>query len=215
MPSQPREPMLNISEPAPLYLSVVLITTWGIAQLLGGRMLQMVERYTVLRPYGVDEPSAQGISLLGHAFAHGDFMHVGMNSLFITIFGIAIIRAARLRGNWTDRKGRAVAVFLAIFMFGVVAGGLGQWLEWSVMRELNSGAVGASGGASALFAAAGFVMGGRALMFRFALGWAIINVVMVMSAGLTGANIAWAAHMGGYVGGMILAPVLLAYRRKA
>jgi len=48
-------------------------------------------------------------------------------------------------------------------MFGVIAGGLAQWLWWAgIQADIRSAAVGASGGASALLATAGWAIGGRA-----------------------------------------------------
>jgi len=127
--------MFNISEPAPMYVAGLLAVFWGVAQLLPAQTLYGLERYTVLRPLGVDALSTQGLTLLGHALAHGDFMHLAMNSLFIMIFGVAIVRAARIRGRRGDRPGRAVSVFLLLFILGVVGGGLAQWVEWAHDRR--------------------------------------------------------------------------------
>jgi len=37
----------------------------------------------------------------------------------------------------------------------------------------------------------------------------VINIVMVFAEPLLGIKLAWAAHIGGYIGGMILAPIFV------
>ena len=93
-----------------------------------------------------------------------------------------------------------------IFLAGIVAGGLAQWIWWSLPGVSQASAIGASGGVSALFATAGWAIGGRALMTRWAAGWAAVNVLLVLTEPMIGIGIAWAAHMGGFLAGMVLAP---------
>jgi len=208
---QTREPFFNFTEPAPAYVAGVLIAFFTLLQLIPG-LSELFVRFIYLRPFGVPYLSMpeQIVSLLGHGAYHGGFAHLLMNSAMIAILGIATVKSARLKAISQGRQRSASLVFLTIFMFGVIAGGLAQWLWWAgIQADIRSAAVGASGGASALLATAGWAIGGRAKMFQFALGWAIINLIMVVVGPLIGMNIAWAAHIGGFIGGMILAAPLL------
>jgi len=181
---QTREPFFNFTEPAPAYVAGVLIAFFTLLQLIPG-LGELFVRFIYLRPFGVP--------------------YLSMPEQIVSL-----VKSARLKAISQGRQRSASLVFLTIFMFGVIAGGLAQWLWWAgIQADIRSAAVGASGGASALLATAGWAIGGRAKMFQFALGWAIINLIMVVVGPLIGMNIAWAAHIGGFIGGMILAAPLL------
>lgn len=70
--------------------------------------------------------------------------------------------------------------------------------------------IGASGGISGLFAAAivmmnksGQEMGGKVGILPFALLWIGLSIGFGMLGGPDGSLIAWAAHVGGFLGGFI------------
>ena len=46
-------------------------------------------------------------------------------------------------------------------------------------------------------------------MIQFGFGWAVINAVMVLLENFIGIGIAWPAHVGGYIAGMIFGPLLV------
>jgi membrane associated rhomboid family serine protease len=127
------------------------------------------------------------------------------------VFGIAVIRGAKLLARAKGKVTTATRDFLLIFFAGVIIGGLFQWGWWAATNAqfTATGAVGASGGASALFAAGAWAIGGRDKMIQFGLGWVVINAVMVLLENFIGMNIAWPAHIGGYIAGMILAPLFV------
>lgn len=157
-------------------------------------------------------------SLATYMLLHGDWMHLLFNSLWLLVFGTPV---ARYLGAWR---------FLALCLMSGVIGGLASLaLHWGE----NILVIGASGAVSGLLAAAIPLMygrrvhgGGRPLSFtefitspRALLFTAVWLGLTLFSgaAGWTGnsfmaeGGIAWEAHIGGFVGGL-LAFYLLAPR---
>jgi len=210
---RPREPMFNFSEKLPAYLAGVFIAIEFISMFLPESLMNILTYLGVLRPLGSPNTDilSHAISLIGHGFLHGGWGHVLINSGMVIVFGIAVIRASRLHSAAMSRPLTPNRDFMLIFLAGVIIGGLFQWGWWAATNaQLGlTGAVGASGGASALFAAGGWAIGGRPKMIQFGIGWALINAVMVVAEPILGFNLAWPAHIGGYIGGMLLAPHLI------
>lgn len=134
-------------------------------------------------------------SPITHMFLHGSWMHVIMNAFMLAAFGSGVER-------WLGFK-RTLVVF-------VISGLCGAALHY----VLNTGSpypmIGASGGISGLFAAAivmmnksGQEMGGKVGILPFALLWIGLSIGFGMLGGPDGSLIAWAAHVGGFLGGFI------------
>ena len=202
-----KEPAFNIQEPAPFYLCVLLVLIHAAMVIMPESISGAVKDAGLLAAIRGDymlewRPLGNVATLLLHGFLHGEWGHVVMNSFCIFIFGTLICRVA-------GRK--KLSVFLLIFLGGVIIGGLFQWAWWAVMNDTAS-ALGASGGASALFAGGAWVLGGKQRLMQWGIVFGIINVIMVVSSQAqpgASAGIAWAAHIGGYVGGAIFAAILL------
>ena len=210
---RPREPMFNFTEKAPAYLAGIFIAIQAVMSIVPYALRAGIDHFGVLRPLGSPgtDVMSQATSLIGHGFLHGSWGHVLMNSGMTIVFGIALIRGAKLLAASKGRASTARRDFFIIFFAGVIIGGIFQWGWWAVVNaQLTlTGAVGASGGASALFAAGGWAIGGREKMLQFGFGWAVINFVMVLLEKYIGIGIAWPAHIGGYVAGMIFAPLFV------
>jgi len=210
---RPREPMFNFTEKAPAYLAGVFIAIQALLIVLPKTLYRALDIFGVLRPLGTPGTDAlsHAASLIGHGFLHGGWGHVIMNAGMTIVFGIAAIRGAKLLAKGKGKASTASRDFFIIFFAGVIIGGLFQWGWWAMIdAQLSStGAVGASGGASALFAAGAWAIGGRDKMIQFGFGWAVINIVMVLLEKFIGVGIAWPAHVGGYIAGMIFAPFLV------
>jgi len=208
-----KEPMFNFSEKAPVYLTAVFILIYLLVQLLPAAMTNSLAPFLILRPLGTvgTDGLSHAMSFIGHGFMHGGWGHVIMNSGMIIVFGIATIRGIKLFSASKGKATNASLIFLLIFLFGVAVGGLFQWGFWAATNAqlTTTGAVGASGGASALFATAGWAIGGKDKVVQFGFGWGIINLVMVLAEPFIGISLAWPAHIGGYIGGMILAPIFV------
>lgn len=211
----PKEPMFNFAEPVPVYLVGVLIAVHIVMMFAPFALEAFAAKYAILHVWGRAGLThiEQIPSLILHGFLHGGWMHLISNSFMIIALGIAAIRGAKLLSIRKGRPRSGTGAFLTLFFSGVILGALAQWLYW-YLSGASLGidaprAIGASGGASALFAAGGWALGGAKQMFRFAFAWGFINLLMVLAEAYTGINLAWAAHLGGFLAGMILAPRLI------
>lgn len=195
-----KEPAFNIREPSILYV-IVILAAIHLVKAFFGLTDQMFDNFALfpLDSVGlVAEPSRQAYSLLTHGFLHLDFNHLLMNSGSILIFGLITFQGVRAKMGFGSK---GLVCFWVLFWAGVAAGGLAQWTEWSFMNVDYGSAVGASGGASALFASAGWAMGGRDGLVKFTGAFIVLNILLVWME----PSISWSAHAGGYIAGAMLA----------
>ena len=205
--SRSREPVFNFGEPAPVRFAALLIALFALLRYTPLGNVPESGELLVLRPLAVTE-GAGWFAAFGHSLAHAGWAHVLMNSAFLVIFSIVTMRGARakaIRGGTAARPERAFAL---VFLAGVLAGALAQWAWWAAVGDVASSAVGASGGVSALLASTGYAVGGRKQMNGYGLAWVLINAVFLLFP-VMGGGIAWAAHLGGFAGGMLVAPFLV------
>lgn len=136
------------------------------------------------------------ISPITSMFLHGGWMHLAMNALMFLAFGSGIER-------WLGSR-RMLILFFISGLFGVIT---------HYLLNMHSGfpMIGASGGLSGFFAAAIVMinrgqreMGGRFGILPFALIWIGLSIGLGMLGGPGGNMIAWAAHVGGFIGGFIV-----------
>ena len=147
--------------------------------------------------------------LVTHAFLHLDLAHLALNSLWFLVFGSIV---ARRTGPW---------LFLLLFVVTAVAGALVHVLLYpsSVVPVIGaSGAVSGVLGASFRFILRGWYtpvdapllpLFSRQVMAGVVV-WSLLNYALG-ATGFTpdgfGALIAWEAHMGGFVAGLVLFPL--------
>ena len=146
--------------------------------------------------------------LLTALFVHAGWTHAGLNALAALAFGAPVARM-------TGRSARGVAVFCAFYLAcGVLAS-----LAYAAVAPAGL-LVGASGAIAGLMGAASRIppadpsghlapLASRPVL-AMGLGWLAVNLVI----GLTGVGlgpaigaVAWQAHIGGYVAGLLLAPL--------
>ena len=196
---------INLSWSPPLQFAAALVAIHLAIQLTGRWWPDTLQQALILRPLEVTE-GASWIAVLGHGLVHSDWAHVLMNSAFLLIFATATERGLRAPNRW---------FWFAVFAAGVIAGAFAQWAWWSFSGAfLGSNltlqsAIGASGGVSALLATGTYAAGGVRTARAAALGWLAINIFFALFQ----PDIAWAAHLGGFVGGLALAPRLRPGRR--
>jgi membrane associated rhomboid family serine protease len=151
----------------------------------------------------------QAIPFVSHLFLHGGWGHVVMNSLWLLAFGPVVAR--RFGGG----------LFL-LFFFICGASGAAAFLlfNWGGADPM----VGASGAVSGLMGAGLRLMPGMFAwaqpgearlapilsrpILSFSLIWGGLNLVVgLIGGGFLGADgaIAWQAHLGGYLAGLLLA----------
>jgi membrane associated rhomboid family serine protease len=152
------------------------------------------------------------LPLFAHTFVHGGLMHLLFNLVLLLAVGASVVRRLDVAGGGWWR-------FLALF-FGCAA--LSALTYVAFNRGSPIGAVGASGAICGVFAA--YLMGAR-------WDWrASLRDSQVLMAGVwflainVGAAyvvrqfnifpIAWEAHLGGFIAGMVLFPLLAPKRAR-
>lgn len=187
-----------------------------------------VEARQAFARYVAAEPSAMPWTFATYALLHGSWMHVIFNTVWLAAFGSPV---ARRYGPWR---------FGLLALAGAVAGGV---LHVVLDPLSTAPLIGASAGVSALMAAAArFVFqpppvyaGGRPwqvpappplqtipeLMRNrtaavFLAIWLVTNFlfgIIALPLGAEATSVAWDAHLGGFVAGFFLLPLIDRHRR--
>ena len=165
-------------------------------------------------PGGYHSPIAALAPIFGHAFLHDAPwpIHVLMNlAVYLQVSGLLFSRFAETGGG---------AWRFLVFFFGSAAASAIAYILINPGSDLP--AVGASGAICGLFA--GYLMGARRnwrqavrdpAIQSMGFWFLFINVGLAAVARMTGfLPIAWEAHLGGFLGGLVLFP-LLAPRRAS
>lgn len=141
-------------------------------------------------------------SPITYAIVHQGWTHLLMNMAMLAAFGTGLERVMH--------RNRYIELTLLGCLFGVV----GQMLVYPNGTALM---IGASGAISAQFAGILLVMQrqgclptGRYGIMPFALFWVLISVVFAAMSGFAEGGVAWAAHLGGFLGAF----ALLYYKRE-
>lgn len=219
-----REPIINIPGPALALLAVIVglhlvrlalpieSDEWLVVALafIPGRYWEGGETL----PGG---ETARFVSFLTHAFVHGNAMHLLFNSIWLTVFGSLIAR--RIGGarfflffSFCAAMGAAIFLLFNPDLFAPVVGASGaiSGLMGAAMRILVSAL--ATGRLAELRSAPaavplmplGAALRDRRLLLATAI-WLLLNVLAVLGFGHSedGATIAWEAHAGGYIAGLL------------
>jgi len=150
-----------------------------------------------------------GLTIFTSMFMHGGFMHLAGNMLYLWIFG----------NNIEDALGK-VRFLLFYILCGVVAA-VGQILQ---NPESTVPMVGASGAISGVLGAylllyprarvlvlvpLGFYVTTMKISAGWVLGlWFILQVINSAVTSTAGGGVAWFAHIGGFIAGMALVPLM-------
>lgn len=149
-------------------------------------------------------------TLISSLFLHGGFLHLAGNMLFLWIFG----------NNVEDVMGRAR------FIFFYITCGLAATLVYIAQNpDSTVPLVGASGAIAGVLAAYALAFP-RARIYTFFWfiffiriiplpAWVVIGFWFLIQLGNlgTGGQVAWVAHVGGFITGLLLCPVLKGQRR--
>jgi membrane associated rhomboid family serine protease len=217
-PEPPRQPIFNV--PAVVLWLVAILAGLHLARVLAPAPLgdRWIETYAFIpaifspallaahhiAPPGLADRALTFVTYMG---LHNDITHLAVNSLWLLAFGPVVAR----------RFG--AGLFLAFFLICGVAGAAAYLaLNWGSPDPM----IGASGAISGLMAAGLRLLptlrpGTRTepllpalsrQVVMFSLVWGVINIVAgVTGLGLGGQGgaIAWQAHLGGYLAGLLLA----------
>lgn len=215
--------------------AAVLWLIGGLVAAHGARLLASPERQdAILNEYGFTparysaaflaahhiDPGAwweQVLPFVTYMGLHNDWTHVGINCLWLFAFGPIVAR----------RFG--TGLFLAFFLVcGVAGAGAYMAFNWGAPE----GMIGCSGAVSGLMAAGVRLLPGQAPWARpdeapiaailsrqvlvFSLIWLLVNLVLGLTGwGMeAGVQLAWQAHLGGYVAGLLLAGAFDAVRPR-
>ena len=210
----PREPLLN-APPTVLWLIALLLATHALRVFLPGSLPDdiLIEysltpaRYAAALAQTTRSDGAFGllVPLISYMFLHGDFTHVGINSLWLLVFGPIVVR-------WLG----TLRFLLFFLLCGVVAALVHLTVYWGSPMQV----VGASGAVSGLMAAGMRILYGRLYggagelapifskpILGFSAVWIIANVVTgILRIGVSDdlTLIAWVAHLGGFFAGLVL-----------
>jgi membrane associated rhomboid family serine protease len=136
-------------------------------------------------------------SPLSHAFIHVDFLHFAVNGLFILAFATRMEKLIGTRPMLT--------LYLLSALAGALAVTLTYWISGTVVYV-----IGASGAASGLLGAYIRLTGARVLVVTAA--FIFFNILLARTGILMMGeiqSIAWDAHIGGYLAGLVLIRYLL------
>src|SRR5262245_38265715 len=229
-----REPFLNA--PATIFWLIGVLTAAHVARVLAPppwpdyilfKFAFIPARYSeaALAAAGIPMPGLadQIIPFVSYMLLHGNYTHLGINSLWLLAFGPIV--AKRLK----------TGKFLLFFVFcGIVSAAVHLAVYFGDAQPV----VGASGGISGLMGAAIRIFYGRLyyrhgvapgqtiplapLFSRPTIGFTFIWLVANFIAGVTGVGltdetttVAWVAHLGGYFAGLLAITVFDRFPARA
>ncbi len=191
-----RKPVITI------LLIVLNILIFLYQNSLGQRAYQMfIARYAIIPALGFFQPWR----LISAAFLHGGWGHLLGNMLYLWIFG----------DNVEDKTGHAK--FLLFYLLMAMLAGLVQ-----IFTDVNSviPVIGASGAVAGILGAYFIVSPGSKVVtlipifffftfveipaYIYLLGWFALQFINGVSALGGATTVAWWAHIGGFIAGMVL-----------
>lgn len=202
---------------AALALLIVTSVAWGLSELSGvTEQLSVLAGFIPARVSGLAIPGALPLWLtpLSATLVHAGIIHLGFNMLMLGYCGRFVEYALGAAG------------LIVLYVIGAYAAALAQYVagpsEISPMVGA-SGAISAVVGAYALLysqrrgAAAVNSRAGHWLQILWlAAGWIFVQLLVGLATSNTEVSIAIAAHIGGFIAGLLLARPLLLWRyRKA
>jgi len=132
---------------------------------------------------------------LTYQFIHAGFAHIAVNMLGLAAFGTGVEqRMTRWR-------------FLAFYL---VCGIVGAFTEYALDPASQDVMVGASAAISGLFGGVLRLAAFKRGFWMMVVLWFVINAVAGVSGlGAGGEPVAWVAHIGGFVAGLLLFPLMV------
>ncbi len=173
-------------EGAPVTLALVLI---NVVMFVVEKIFPSVFQYLAMTPaIGYFQPWR----LLTTTFLHAGLWHILFNMLMLYLIGSAVERAF---GHWR---------FLAIYFAGAFAGSMAV-IAWVFANPvtITQATVGASGALYGLFGAV-FIAQRRSGMSTSGI---VVLLAINLAYGFVMPGISWQAHIGGFLGGLLMAAV--------
>jgi membrane associated rhomboid family serine protease len=212
-PIKKREPIFNQTPMGVAILTGVILTAHIVSLLAGGdARLAAVLRFGVtpvdiLGHFDRHEYLTALTPLIAHQFIHGGTLHLVMNLAML-------LQAGPIAELGLSRNRDSVARFIILFLSSGICGALlFCWLNPSSTGPT----IGASGAISGVFAgflwaAIGLAKPGQAMLrpvVTSAIVFLLINVGLAwVGRALNVVPIAWESHLGGFLGGLLLYPII-------
>jgi membrane associated rhomboid family serine protease len=137
----------------------------------------------------------QIVTPITHMFIHGSWLHIAMNGFMLLAFGAGLEKMIGAK--------KMLQIFFISGLFGVA-------LHFVLNLYSFDPVIGASGGLSGMFAAVLVLlnrqnagMTGKYGIWPFIILWIGISILFGMMGSPDGSAIAWAAHIGGFLGGFV------------
>ncbi|MBE2191793.1 MAG: rhomboid family intramembrane serine protease [Alphaproteobacteria bacterium] len=203
-------PMFNIP-PATKYLAGSMVAIYFLIWISGLFLLDGIENlvayiggftsgsWTGAAPFFWWTPITPITSIL----LHGSWMHIGMNSMMLIAIGSGV------------EKWLGVKRYLALF---VLSSFIALLTHMAFSPYSTMPVIGASGGVSGLFGA--ILLGMRSNennvssplgsnMLPVIIAWVAISVLVGIIGSPDGSSVAWVAHIGGFIGGIGVASLMM------
>ena len=204
--AQAKEPFINLP-PATKYLAASLILAYLVTNFFLPLITPSLGQWVMYHLSFIPARFTAGLPFtpvtlftpVTYMWLHGGLMHIGLNTVMLVAFGAGIER-------WLGPR-KLILIFLLCGLFGLVA-------HFMFYPTSNVPVIGASGGVSGFFAVIlvminqGRWRGGAGPMgggiMPFAVLWVVISILSAFFSSMGGGTIAWAAHIGGFLGGFLL-----------
>lgn len=196
--ANPSEPMINLPPVTKIMLLVLLIP-----HLIMEFALPYSQEFWVTSHFGFI-PAAYTVTFTGwpaivgpftYMFLHASWLHIGMNAAMLVAFGAGLER-------WMGGK--------RMFIFFYICSLAAAIFHFMIAPTSPHTMIGASGGISGMFAAVMIMLQSQGRMpmgkygiWPFAAFWVLISFIFGLTGAPDGSNIAWAAHVGGFLFGLL------------
>ncbi len=190
-------PMFNIPNGTKYLLLAIVVIHLIVTYILSDEMRDLAFYHLGFVPLRFTEidmmEPLQILTPITHMFLHGSWLHLGMNGVMLLAFGSGLEK-------WIGTK----KMFQVFFICGLIG------VAFHFVLNLNSldPVIGASGGLSGMFAVALVMLhrqnsglSGRYGMIPIIALWIGISIIFGFLGSPDGSAVAWAAHVGGFLGG--------------
>lgn len=229
--SEPKSPIIN-APPIVTALALILIGAHGLMVLVNDRLANDIMFHGALIPerfwgwaglagspayYPPYDNAMTALStLVTTGLLHADWMHVLLNAIMLVAVGKPV-HDALTQMALPDQRFSPSVRFVLFFLFSIIGGSIAHLVSFFPDGVV---AIGASGGVCGLIGAVLLLtqsQDGRLLSAGFlkaSAAFFVVNLIYAYAGPyLFGMEIAWQAHIGGYVAGALAMRYLIARRR--